>query len=931
MGDVRDFELRIGRPGSDGTFPVAVTVQPGDQRADGALKLPFDADAITRALTWMEQGLFEADYVRSFGGDLFKAVFTGDVEKVYTSVVEGASVGAGVDVGAGSGAGAGAGIGSGEGSASGTVRYRLVIADPAVARVPWELLFDPGRGVFLALEGTLVRNINTPEPTAPLTVERPLRVLVVTASPAGVPPVQDWLESSGIRQALSGLVRQRRAVFEVLQHATLEKLQNTLREANNPDQPRPIHLVHFVGHGAYVEADDRSVLLFEKEAPSSAQGQPGAADPVDAEALANVIAPYGVKLVFLNACQSLQSSGMDMARGMAPTLLGRRIPAVIGMQVTVLDEEAVHFALVFYEALADNLPVDAALTEARRVTRGTGYRRKADMGIPVCYLRTQDGHIFEVKQPQAPPLTRATWREWLRAQLTPAKAMVGGIGAIGLASGLLALYQASFDPHVHERLFGPEPMSGDLNIAVAQFGVDPAGRSPDTEREAAALSQSVYDFLNTEVKGFTSAITTSAGAGQLAFDLREPGRIGRIDGLDPASRGQAAKALAQRIRADVIVYGNVAGEAGHIRLQPELYLSDRSLVLAEEMAGQYDFGQALRSSGDIGANPVARAEFRSRLEARIRAIAQFVIGLGYFALRDYPAAKAYFAAAAANPNWSDTDGKEVLYFFMGNTAVGLHAWDDAGANFARSLAIQPEYARSRLGAAEVVFQRAHADCSPGLADAAGLQKAADGFQDALAAKIQPALSNVPTNVAIGLGRTYLCQSQAGFAQRWGDAAAELQKVVDAYNAGNQRIKEEAVEAQANLGLIQILKPAAGDRRAQLGAAVEAYESAIRLDRELDVPRPQRQAVFQVWQGFAYVKLDDCDLARARLGLADTSYAQATQKDPTYAPFRADVAARFAGACGGGGGSGSGNGSGSGDGSGSGSSNGSGSGSGDGSA
>ena len=157
-----------------------------------------------------------------------------------------------------------------------------------------------------------------------------------------------------------------------LSHTTLEKLQNALREAADPTHPHPFHILHFIGHGAYDPVTHGTVLLFEDER--------GQIDAVDPAALVDVLRPFDLKLVFLNACQSAQSSALDLAQGFAPVLLANGIPAVIGMQTSVLDEEAASFARRFYEALADNQPVDAALTGARHSRAGAACRARLRWG-----------------------------------------------------------------------------------------------------------------------------------------------------------------------------------------------------------------------------------------------------------------------------------------------------------------------------------------------------------------------------------------------------------------------------------------------------------------------------------------------------------------------------------------------------------------------
>jgi len=864
-GDMRTFDIHIG-PAADagpGEWPVRVQVRPDQRRAAGVLRLPLGPDEVARALGWLEQGLLDADYVKTFGAELFAALFAGDVGEVYRRA---------------------------RGDGDRPTRFRLIIDAPEVARVPWELAYDPQRRAFLALGDVVVRDVSSLEAAEPIEVEPPLRVLVVTASPAGLPPLQDWVETGGIREALGALIHRRRAELEVLPHATLERVQNALREAADPDRSSaggPIDILHFVGHGQYDPAADQAVLLLEDAA--------GGVDRVDAESLADVVRPHGVKLVFLNACQSVHASAADMARGMAPTLLHRGIPAVIGMQVTVLDAAAVRFARVFYDALADNAPLDVALTEARRVTRGAG-QRKADMGIPVCYLRTESGRILKVREARATPLTRGTWRPWLREKLTPGRLAAGAIGALGLAATLLGLYRdPAVQAQVCERapaLCPIPPMSGDLNVAVARFGVeDQGGDLAAATAEADGLARSVHDFLDTELKDLLGTAGPDGSRLDIDIQVRPPELTGRVAGSTAADRGEAARRLAERLGADVVVYGHLAATPGGIRLEPEIYLSERSLRFAEEVAGQHGFGAALGGLGDIERNPIARAELKARLGDRIRALARFVFGLGYFALRRYGEAMASFQAAEAGPGWRDEEGREILYLFMGNAALQLKDLAAADAHFSRALAINREYARARLGLAEVVRQRSSGDCTAERADAAGLRDAASRFRAALDAKDQPALSNVATKATFGAGQADLCLSQAGAEDRWDEARRAFAAVIAEHARGNARVTELAVEARAYLALIDVLTAGdAPDAAASYRAAIAEYERAIALNRELSPPRPEREALYLVWQAWCHIRLGAIDQARAAVDEADRVYRTTPEglRRKAYETFRAQV-------------------------------------------
>ena len=67
----------------------------------------------------------------------------------------------------------------------------------------------------------------------------------------------------------------------------------------------------------------------------------------------------------LNACEGASIDNQDIFSSCAATLVRGGIPAVVAMQYVITDRAATEFARSFYEALADGLPVDTALGEAR--------------------------------------------------------------------------------------------------------------------------------------------------------------------------------------------------------------------------------------------------------------------------------------------------------------------------------------------------------------------------------------------------------------------------------------------------------------------------------------------------------------------------------------------------------------------------------------
>ena len=96
-----------------------------------------------------------------------------------------------------------------------------------------------------------------------------------------------------------------------------------------------------------------------------------------------------LRLVVLNCCDSAHGQS-----NLAKELVSSGIPAVLAMQFPISDDAAIELAGAFYDAVAKGEPVDGALTRAR-IRIQLNHRTSIEWGIPVLYMRTPDGQIFE--------------------------------------------------------------------------------------------------------------------------------------------------------------------------------------------------------------------------------------------------------------------------------------------------------------------------------------------------------------------------------------------------------------------------------------------------------------------------------------------------------------------------------------------------------
>jgi len=296
----------------------------------------------------------ERRMLEDFGGQLFQAAFAGPVRDCLHRSMQAAAI-------------EGAGL---------RIRLRL---PPALANIPWEYLYDAEYGfVSLSPETALVRYTEMEAPVSPLPVRPPLRILAMISAPSDVPELQSEAEWGKLTGALDDLVSRGLIEVDRLESGNLTALQRPLRL-------REYHVLHFIGHGGYdTDAQDGALAL---------EGADGTTRLVTGRDLGTMIRGHrSLRLVVLNACEGARCAEDDPFGGVAQALVRQSIPAVIAMQFEISDPAALTFSQSFYQAIADGLPVDVAMVEARRTMFAEG--NEVEWATPVLYLRAPDGRVF---------------------------------------------------------------------------------------------------------------------------------------------------------------------------------------------------------------------------------------------------------------------------------------------------------------------------------------------------------------------------------------------------------------------------------------------------------------------------------------------------------------------------------------------------------
>ncbi|MCB0253092.1 MAG: SUMF1/EgtB/PvdO family nonheme iron enzyme [Anaerolineae bacterium] len=368
--EYHDFELDIGI-GHGREYPVAVRRSPaGEARAK--MHFPFDEQQLAGRLKDLQIALLrsggrrrraltpEQEDVRNFGASLFDALMAGDVRSLYDISQE-------RTIGAGNG-----------------LRLKLRFASPDLAALPWEFLYDTRRGQFVSLSRhtPLVRYIDLPHPPRALEVAPPLRVLGMVAGPNDLPELDIAAEKERVERALAGLMEAGMAELVWMAGATWRDLQRAMRRG-------PWHIFHFVGHGAFDRTAGEGLVMFCDEH--------GNARPLRATELGRLLADHWtLRLAVLNACEGARGSDHDLFSSTASLLVQRGLPAVLAMQYEITDRAAVELSRAFYESLADGLPVDAAVAEARKAV-SLAISNTVEWGTPVLTMRAPDGVLFRLE------------------------------------------------------------------------------------------------------------------------------------------------------------------------------------------------------------------------------------------------------------------------------------------------------------------------------------------------------------------------------------------------------------------------------------------------------------------------------------------------------------------------------------------------------
>lgn len=231
---------------------------------------------------------------------------------------------------------------------------------PDLAALPWEYLFDPRRDEYVALstDTPLVRYLALPQSSDRSQFSRQCACwgwwpipLTQSLDELNVPLEKQRIERALVALQAKGLVK-----LTWLEGESWRDLQRAMRRV-------PWHIFYFIGHGGFDEIRDEGILNF-----TNRNGRPRKMTATDLGWLLSD--PPTLRLVLLNACEGARGSQRDIFSSTAavyfnPAWHSRCARHAVrhhrdAMQPSNLQRPSI------YDALTDALPIDAAVTEARK-------------------------------------------------------------------------------------------------------------------------------------------------------------------------------------------------------------------------------------------------------------------------------------------------------------------------------------------------------------------------------------------------------------------------------------------------------------------------------------------------------------------------------------------------------------------------------------
>jgi len=437
-------------------------------------------------------------------------------------------------------------------------------------------------------------------------------------------------------------------------------------------------------------------------------------------------------------------------------------------------------------------------------------------GSFLAYVATRDGGMPQPTPVQPSAVASAVASApaaSAEAAATPSTSVAASAAPTPEAASSVAAASSAPEP--------PRPMSGSVNVAVADFSPAEQANCAVQPDEAHGLSMALWSTLAERV-GTASDAAASAAVPLDDIEIMSPELTGALAGSTPEEQLAAAQDKARELNADVVLYGNVECESTPRRTQvlPRVYLSDRKLQSFEqlEFIGAHELGPAFSSAGTPTSGST-RAELAQTLLPRVDMLVRFLFGLDSYYAGRYEQAASTLQSAIDIQNVDTPFLQALVRLFQGTTAARLQDWEAARSFYNQVLEIEPDNVRAKYSIAEAVYYPSRGDCVSDQAAPNGPKDNVDGLRDALQQYQQiviedatPAGDAMRGILALGIGHTNLCLSQIGTADPAeavsyiNEAEKYFNQAIEFFDEQNSWTRDQLAEAHEGLGYTILYVP-----------------------------------------------------------------------------------------------------------------------------
>jgi tetratricopeptide (TPR) repeat protein len=429
---------------------------------------------------------------------------------------------------------------------------------------------------------------------------------------------------------------------------------------------------------------------------------------------------------------------------------------------------------------------------------------------------------------------------WVRRWVFP----LGGMVLVGV---LVLLF---FLTGLNNRFKTPATMTGAFNVAVAEFGG--VGQDGVTGPAQGEGGQTVSGWVAKKLIGELANDPNMLVWYDSAELRRENVTIGRIEGVGPAERAAAAQAMAERLNADILVFGDIDTRQTPAQLVLEFWIAPQLEYHFEDIQGSYQTGEPIEVFDP--AKPTLQA--LPEINRQASTLAWLALGLTRTRFGQSAEALEAFQNAAGF-----TDNSAVAHFFIGRETLFLSDSEPVSTQqvevtfqaenaFRRALELDPDYARAAIGLGSVYFAQAKRLVAGEYnldEEAKMLGLAQPLAEQALKAYNQvagmPVENGFPTDLAARLGAGTSLRLLGEILQRLGqddEARARLEESVSTLEgileplrqAGQERYLAQAYQALASayewLGNLDETQQRYEESQVHYTRAIENYNRCIDL-------------------------------------------------------------------------------------------------------